>query len=82
MGLVVEFAAIWELIEVVAMFVFGSNLFTVCLPNKANTGLGQFILDALNVISFNFFKNKNHIEKVIKSHEDYHKVDLSKRRDK
>lgn len=87
MDIIIEFTAVWEIIELVATFVFGSNVITICLPNKADTKVGQFILDLLNMASFNFLKNKNHhpFKDREDEHKEYvktHKSSITDRRDK
>ena len=52
-------ASPWEMVEVVAVAVFFSNLITVCLPNKSDNKFCQFLIDTLNTLSMNIMRNAN-----------------------
>ena len=54
-------ASPWEAIEVVAVAVFFANLITVCLPNKVDNKVGQFLIDKLNALSMNIYRNANRL---------------------
>ena len=52
-------ASPWEAVEVVAVAVFFANLLTCVLPNESSNIYVQFVLDALNKLSFNILRNAN-----------------------
>lgn len=54
-------ASPWEAVEVVAVAVFFANVITVSLPNKSDNKFFQFIIDVLNKLSMNIFRNANRL---------------------
>lgn len=50
---------IWELIEVVSVFVLSSTVCSSVLPNNSKNKWVQFLLDLINFAAGNFWKNKN-----------------------
>ena len=52
----------WETFEVVSVAVFFANIITVCLPNKVENKYLQLVIDFLNSLSMNIFRNANRLD--------------------
>ena len=57
-GLAIE-AILWELTELLAVITFFSNCISIWLPNHSKYPPIQWLLDVLNKLSLNIYKNAN-----------------------
>ena len=54
-------AIIWELTELLAVVTLFANFVTIWLPNHSPYPLVQWVLDVLNKLSLNIYKNANRL---------------------
>ena len=59
-GLAIE-AILWELTELLAVITFFANCISIWLPNHSKYPLIQWLLDVLNKLSLNIYRNANHM---------------------
>lgn len=59
-GITIE-AFIWELTELLAVVVFFANGFSMWLPNHSKYPVVQWLLDMLNKLSLNIYRNANRL---------------------
>lgn len=66
---------LWELTEIVAVIVFTSNAISLWLPNHSKYKPVQWVLDVLNRLSLNIYRNANRLHHTLERDQQRYDID-------